>query len=508
MSEAPGPSPQQLSSDTAEKSRPTVNLGPIPVWITPAKPTPAWSAEAAEELLQSSLDGDRDSAACADTVPQLPAPTSAESRGRLGHYRILQQLGTGGMGTVFLAEDTQLGRLVALKVLRPNRTNPESVQRFLREARATAAIHHDHVVTIYQVGEERGLPYLAMELLKGMTLDAWLKKGHVPSLAQILRVGCDTAMGLAAAHRNGLIHRDIKPANLWLQAPNGRVKILDFGLARPFVRDTGLTTVGMVLGTPAFMAPEQAFGLAIDARCDLFSLGVVLHRLCTGQFPFQAPDAVSLLKAIVETNRIPVHQLKPDLPRGLSDLIARLLSKDPADRPSSAEEVVEALRKLERERKERLAVPPPLTISAPVKVLSEAIGDLPRLLPQKPRNSRSSHGRLVALVGSLCCLAILALVVYIIRSEPSIKPVAKKPDEPAQLEPDPVLAELAAMRQAVAAANGANDLANLTMHVQGLLRFHDKNIKSDNPKLREAAALARELATLLDKTKGAASPEL
>ena len=513
MSTAPHASPPNLTSDAPENES-TAQLGASPVWITPGKTGSAWCADRAEELLQSSLGGDRDDITCSDTQPELPLPTGPDGRGQLGHYRILKELGTGGMGTVFLAEDSQLERLVALKVLRPNRTNPESVQRFLREARATAAIHHEHVVTIYQVGEERGLPFLAMELLKGMTLDAWLKKGHVPSLAQILRVGCDTAMGLAAAHANGLIHRDIKPANLWLQAPNGHVKILDFGLARSFQQDAAITALGMVLGTPAFMAPEQAFGQPVDARCDIFSLGVVLYRLCAGQLPFQANDAVSLLKALVETNPVPVLELKPDLPKVLSDLIDRMLAKDPAARPSSALEVVDTLKALERERKDRLLLPPPLPLPPPApeapQIWSEAIGDTPRLVaPERAAYSGSSHRRVVALVGTLCCLAIFALVVYFLRSDSvTAKPVAKKIEkavEPSPSDSDAILAELSAMRRAVSAAAQESDSAALSTHVQALLRFHDKNIQSGDPRLREAAALAKEISVLLTKTNG--SPE-
>src|SRR5262249_37225718 len=157
-----------------------------------------------------------------------------------------------------------------------------SRQRFLREAQATAAIEHHHIVHIYQVGEDRGVPFLAMPFLKGETLHQRLKReGRLP-LAEAVRIARQMAEGLAAAHEHGLIHRDIKPANVWLETGSGWVKIVDFGLARATADDVNLTKEGTIVGTPAFMAPEQARSGTVDARCDLFSLGAVLYRMCTG----------------------------------------------------------------------------------------------------------------------------------------------------------------------------------------------------------------------------------
>ncbi len=159
--------------------------------------------------------------------------------GTMGHYRVLRLLGRGGMGAVFEAEDTRLDRPVALKVMLPDiARNATAHARFLREAKAAAKVKHDHVVTIYQVDEHRGVPFLAMELLDGSPLDAWLKANKNPPMREVCRIGREAAEGLAAAHARGLVHRDIKPANLWVEAPGGRVKILDFGLARPTRRRT------------------------------------------------------------------------------------------------------------------------------------------------------------------------------------------------------------------------------------------------------------------------------
>jgi serine/threonine protein kinase len=274
----------------------------------------------------------------------LAPAQAADELGRLGPYRVLDVLGTGGMGVVFRAEDPGLGRPVALKAMLPGMaTDPVSRERFLREARTAAAVKHDHVVTIYQVGEDRGVPFLAMEFLEGEPLDGRLNREKILPLAEVLRVGREIALGLDAAHGRGLIHRDIKPANVWLEVPRGRVKILDFGLARAGSQDTQLTQQGAILGTPAYMAPEQANAQPLDHRCDLFSLGCVLYRIATGDLPFKGADAISTLVAVATAQPQDPRELNPALPATLSDLILRLLEKDPARRPPTAAEVSRSL---------------------------------------------------------------------------------------------------------------------------------------------------------------------
>jgi serine/threonine protein kinase len=284
----------------------------------------------------------------------LAPPQSDDELGRLGKYRILSILGRGGMGVVFKAEDPVLRRIVAIKVLRPMLAASASAgQRFLREAQAMAAVEHDHIVRIYQVDEERGLPFLAMELLKGESLHERLKREERLPLPEVVRVGREVAEALAAAHATGLTHRDVKPANVWLEAPKGRVKILDFGLARAASQDAALTQEGAIIGTPAYMAPEQARGEAVDARCDLFSLGCVLYRMITGQQPFQGKDTVSTLLAVASHQPAPPVRLDPGVPQEVSDLVMRLLEKEADRRPASAAAVVETLQAVERELAER-----------------------------------------------------------------------------------------------------------------------------------------------------------
>jgi WD40 repeat protein/tRNA A-37 threonylcarbamoyl transferase component Bud32 len=284
----------------------------------------------------------------------LPPPsrvnTPAVDLQQLSHYRIIRALGAGGMGMVYLAEDTKLQRQVALKVMRPElAAEPVHEQRFLREALAMAKIENDHIVTIYQVEKENGVPFLAMQFLQGESMESWLQSGVTPTWQQVVRMGREIALGLAAAHARGLIHRDIKPANLWLEAPRGRVKILDFGLARFSAGEVNLTSTGVIVGTPSYMAPEQARGGTVDARADLFSLGVVLFRLCTGRLPFKGGDPMSCMIAMAMDPPLVAHELNPDVPAALSHLIGRLLEKDPAHRPQSADEIAEALGRIESE---------------------------------------------------------------------------------------------------------------------------------------------------------------
>jgi WD40 repeat protein/tRNA A-37 threonylcarbamoyl transferase component Bud32 len=285
----------------------------------------------------------------------MPAQQPDEM-GRLSRYRILSVLGSGGMGVVFLAEDSVLQRRVALKVMRPELSRSGDFrERFLREARAVANIEHDHIVTVYHVEEDSGVQMLAMQLLQGETLEDRLRREKRLSAAETARIGRETAEALRAAHERGLIHRDIKPANVWLAGQRGRVKVLDFGLARGVAESSQLTQSGVVLGTPAYMAPEQADGAEVDARADLFSLGAVLYRMATGEPPFRGATPLAILKSLANDTPRPAHQVNPAIPPALGNLIQRLLSKPVADRPSSAAQVARELTRLETDG---TAVPP------------------------------------------------------------------------------------------------------------------------------------------------------
>lgn len=268
---------------------------------------------------------------------------SPNALGRLGHYDILEVIGKGGMGIVFRAFDEKLHRVVAIKVMAAQlAANGSARKRFTREARAAAAVSHDHVVTIHAVDEVNGLPYLVMQHVSGMSLQQRLERNGPLQLAEIVRIGMQMAAGLAAAHAQGLVHRDIKPANILLENGIERVKITDFGLARA-ASDANLTQSGVVAGTPQYMSPEQAEGKTIDLRSDLFSLGSVLYAMCTGRAPFRASGTMAVLKRVCEESPPPIRETNPDVPDWLVAVIEKLQAKDPADRYQTAAEVAALL---------------------------------------------------------------------------------------------------------------------------------------------------------------------
>lgn len=264
--------------------------------------------------------------------------------GRLSHYQVLEVIGRGGMGIVLRAFDDKLHRVVAIKVMAAQlATNATARRRFAREAQAAAAVIHDHIVTIHAVEEAEPLPYLVMHYVAGLSLQQRLDREGPLELHEILRIGMQTASGLAAAHAQGLIHRDIKPANILLENGVERVKITDFGLARA-VADASQTQSGVVTGTPQYMSPEQARGEAVDQRTDLFSLGSVLYAMCTGLAPFRGSNSMSVLKRVCDEAPTPIREANPEIPDWLVAIIGKLHAKDPAERYQSAAGVAESLR--------------------------------------------------------------------------------------------------------------------------------------------------------------------
>jgi serine/threonine protein kinase len=271
----------------------------------------------------------------------------------------LRLLGAGGMGIVFLAEDTNLLRSVALKVVQPRiASDAVTRQRFLREARAMAAIHHEHVVVVYHVGtattarKRLELPYLAMQYIQGETLLDYLVRDGRLAFFEVARIGREIAEGLEAAHAEGVIHRDIKPSNIWLTVPRRRVKIIDFGLARPLQGNTafGSTAISyskQIIGTPYFMSPEQALGEPIDQRSDLFSLGCLLYSALSGTLPFDGSTPVAVLSKLAIDEPTPLQKLRPDVPPQFAHFIHRLLAKLPDNRPPTASSAVNALEEIE-----------------------------------------------------------------------------------------------------------------------------------------------------------------
>jgi hypothetical protein len=275
----------------------------------------------------------------------LDPPEDGSHLGSLFNFNVLRVVGRGGMGIVLHAVDTCLQRDVAIKVLDPEVSKDELArERFCREARAAASISHENVVAVHQVDidEDKDLPFLVMELVTGESLEKKLEREGQITLREIVRIGMQTAAGLAAAHEKGLIHRDIKPGNILLEQSGQRVKLTDFGLARA-AEDVRLTRSGLVAGTPLYMSPEQATGEELDARSDLFSLGVVLYELAAGEPPFDGKTPLAVLKRVTEEQPVPLRQRNPDLPEWFVQIVDRLLAKKPQDRFQSARQVADVL---------------------------------------------------------------------------------------------------------------------------------------------------------------------
>jgi eukaryotic-like serine/threonine-protein kinase len=254
---------------------------------------------------------------------------------------VLERLGQGGMGTVYRARDPILDRPVALKTISAElAANPEFLGRFQREARAAARLTHHNIVTVYELGDVAGTPFIAMELLEGLDLvEAMSPPGRLP-LDEKLRIMVEVCRGLDYAHKRGVIHRDVKPANVRLLA-NGSVKLVDFGIAR--LGESTLTQTGILLGTPSYLAPEVVAGGRVDHRADMWAVGVILYELVSGQRPFQAPTFVGLVYKIVHEPVPPLEAAALDLPPGLADVVTRTLEKDPARRYQDLAELAAAL---------------------------------------------------------------------------------------------------------------------------------------------------------------------
>lgn len=336
-------------------------------------------------------------------VDFLEPSDDVQSLGRLGEYEIVEVTGRGGMGVVLKGFQKELHRHVAVKVLSPYlATSGAARRRFAREAQATAAVVHPHVMAIHSVNANAKLPYLVMPFVTCQSLQERIDREGPLDLKDVLRIGMQTASGLAAAHAQGLVHRDVKPANILLESNVDRVLLTDFGLARA-VDDATLTRTGIIAGTPQYMSPEQANGDNVDHRSDLFSLGGVLYAMCTGRPPFRAETTFGVLRKIRETTPRSIREINADIPEWFERIVMKLLSRDVYERFNSADELAVLLEQC-------LAhVQQPISASLPV-----GVGDW-NLIPKADPGSGKPNGSLRGSVRRwtfACLAAVLGIVAW------------------------------------------------------------------------------------------------
>jgi len=344
----------------------------------------------------------------------LEPADSPNEMGRLGSFIVVRLLGRGGMGAVFEAEDTRLRRRVALKVMLPGASADRSMkERFLREARSAAAVHHRHVVTIFEVGESGSVPFLAMELLGGESLQDRLRRDGRLTPLHAMEIAAQVAEGLSAAHQKGVLHRDIKPGNIWLESldladpdPPITVKLLDFGLAKAMGTEDGLTQAGVVMGTLNYLSPEQARGAKVDERSDLFSLGCMLYQMLSGEFPFEGSDPLSQLNALATSEPLAIKHRTPEIPDSLASLIHRLLARNLDDRPATAKEVATELRRIREELVEGKTTQTPA---------------IPTVLTLGDQGSGTRHRIKMFAAGFAPILILLGIIVITIRHRDGTK---------------------------------------------------------------------------------------
>jgi len=327
----------------------------------------------------------------------------------ISRYKILALLGRGGMGEVYLAEDTELGRKAALKFLPPQYiSDPELKARFKREARAAASLNHPNIITVYDIGEHQNRAWMAMELVDGQSLRDFMEQVE-PEIGETLELMMQACEGLGEAHRAGIIHRDIKPGNILLDR-RGRVKIADFGLAR-IEGAAPLTKESLIMGTPAYMSPEQVRGKRLDARSDIFSLGVVLYELLTARLPFKGENELAIFEAIKNQHPEPLARYKAGVSFGLQGIIDKALDKELETRYRSAEDLLVDLKREQR----RLQQPAPPTATIPVPPVPKK--KKPFIPPSPATQPRRAVPR--PLLITAAALALIVLIYFVVNNWPS-----------------------------------------------------------------------------------------
>ena len=370
----------------------------------------------------------------------------------VSHYVLVEKLGAGGMGEIYKARDSRLNRIVAVKVLAPGKTgDPERRRRFIQEAQAASALNHPNIITIHDILPEGDTQYMVMEYVSGKTLHDLISSGRLP-VAQVLQLATQMANALAVAHHAGIIHRDLKPANVMVTG-SGLVKVLDFGLAKltdvssPLTSDgdqntltsAPLTREGAIMGTVNYMSPEQAEGLKVDGRSDIFSFGAVLYEMVTGHRAFDGDSGISTLSAVLRDEVKPIHEIAPEVPEELAEIVNRCLRKNQAARWQAMTEVETELSNLKRRTDSGIFHSPPVSIPPASR---PAVAPLPRQTAASPKSLV-----LKAVVLGVICLAVLGLAIVIARwpSQPkqtavavvTAAPTPAAPESAAAPNPDP-----------------------------------------------------------------------
>jgi eukaryotic-like serine/threonine-protein kinase len=330
-----------------------------------------------------------------NSQPDVRAGDQDLSGRSLGGYRLVRRLGSGAMADVYLAEQTSLGRQVAVKVLRSGTArHVAAVERFEQEARAAASLVHGHIVQIYEVACIDGIHFLAEEYVAGPSLKAWLNARGPLDARQALWVLKQVGSALARSAEQGIVHRDIKPENLLLTLA-GEVKVADYGLARVLSENLDLTQDGMTLGTPLYMSPEQGEGRTVDARSDLYSLGATVYHLLAGRPPYSGPSAVAVVMAHIKEPLVPLAAVRPDLPAGLCEIVDRLLQKEQGDRFESPMALLQAVDELETAMfSGSRALPSPLAWPEAAGEWMAAATDASMPMPSRPLPGRATNPRL------------------------------------------------------------------------------------------------------------------
>lgn len=321
----------------------------------------------------------------------------------IGHYEIVEEIGRGGMGVVYKAHEASLNRMVAIKVLGQHLAQDrEYITRFQREAQAAAALNHPNIIQIYTIGEDSGRHYFAMEYVDGQSVQEMIRKqGRIP-VSKAAEIVLEAAKGLAAAHDAGLIHRDIKPGNLMVDK-NGIVKIADFGLALRPADQTRITSSGLLMGTPGYLAPEQCLDRTVDPRTDIYALGVSLFEMLTGKAPFTADSPAALIRKIVDGDTPDPTALAPDLDPELRRIVLKMMARDPDQRYQTCYQVAGELASFIRGSGDESAALPPVPPPVPDEEAHTAGATTP--VPRRP-----GHGRTLAILAVvlLVCLAVVA----------------------------------------------------------------------------------------------------